>query len=250
MREPRIITMSIASAELSKYAANAMLATRISFMNEMAGYCDAVGADIEEIRKGIGADSRIGSAFLYAGLGYGGSCFPKDLKAIIGYASAHGYDFALLRAVEQVNQQQRERMLDKVRQHFGGDLQGRRFAVWGLSFKPHTDDIREAPAIDIIKGLLAAGSRVSAFDPVAMENARTVLGAPPEVTFAKDRYEALQGADALLLVTEWPVFRKPDFERVKSLLKQPVIFDGRNQYNPESLRKLGLTLYSMGRGQH
>ena len=250
MREPRILTMSIASAELSKYAANAMLATRISFMNEMAGYCDAVGADIEEIRKGIGADSRIGSACLYAGLGYGGSCFPKDLKAIIGCASAQGYDFSLLRAVEQVNQQQRERMLDKVRQHFSGDLQGRRFAIWGLSFKPHTDDIREAPAIDIIKGLLAAGASVSAFDPVAMENARTALGAPPGVTFVKDGYEALLGADALLLVTEWPVFRKPDFERVKSLLKQPVIFDGRNQYNPELLRKQGITLYGMGRGHH
>ena len=250
MREPRMLTMSIASAELSKYAANAMLATRISFMNELAGYCDVVGADIEEIRKGIGADSRIGSAFLYAGLGYGGSCFPKDLKAIIGCAATHGYDFSLLRAVEEVNQQQRERMLEKVRHHFGGNLQGRKFAIWGLSFKPHTDDIREAPAIDIIKGLLASGACVSAFDPVAMENSRDALGHHAEVSFAKDGYEALDGADALLLVTEWPVFRKPDFERVKSLLKQPVIFDGRNQYNPDQLKKLGITLYSMGRGRH
>ncbi len=247
MREPRILTMSIASAELSKYAANAMLATRISFMNELAGYCERVGADIEEIRKGIGSDSRIGSSFLYAGLGYGGSCFPKDLKAIIGCAAEQGYDFSLLRAVEQINRQQGGRMLDKVRRHFGGDLQGRRFAVWGLSFKPHTDDIREAPAIGIIHSLLAAGASVSAFDPVAMENARHALGDHPDVSYAKDGYGALRGADALLLVTEWPVFRKPDFERVLSLLKQPVIFDGRNQYSPDQMRRLGITLYSMGR---
>ena len=250
MREPRILTMRIASAELSKYAANSMLATRISFMNELAGYCDLVGADIEEIRRGIGSDSRIGSAFLYAGLGYGGSCFPKDLKALIGTAATRDYDFSILRAVEEVNHRQRERLLDKVRRHFDGDLAGRRFALWGLSFKPHTDDIREAPAIDLIQGLLADGASVAAFDPAAAANVRKALGDNPAIQYMQERYEALRDADALILVTEWPVFRKPDFDRVKTLLKQPVIFDGRNQYDPAQLARQGFTLYSMGRGRH
>ena len=250
MREPRILTMRVASAELSKYAANAMLATRISFMNELAGYCDLVGADIEEIRRGIGADSRIGSAFLYAGLGYGGSCFPKDLKALIGTAATRDYDFSILRAVEEVNQRQRQRLLDKIRQHFAGDLAGRRFALWGLSFKPHTDDIREAPALDLIRALLDAGASVTAFDPVAAANVRKVLGDNPAIQYVQERYEALRDADALVLVTEWPAFRKPDFERMKTLLRQPVIFDGRNQYDPTQLRRQGFTLYTMGRGRH
>jgi len=250
MREPRILTMRIASAELSKYAANSMLATRISFMNELAGYCDLVGADIEEIRRGIGSDSRIGSAFLYAGLGYGGSCFPKDLKALIGTAATRDYEFSILRAVEEVNQRQRGRLLDKVRRYFDGDLAGRRFALWGLSFKPHTDDIREAPALDLIQGLLADGASVAAFDPAAAGNVRKALGENPAIQYMQERYEALRDADALILVTEWPVFRKPDFDRVKTLLKQPVIFDGRNQYDPVQLARQGFTLYSMGRGRH
>jgi len=250
MREPRILTMRIASAELSKYAANSMLATRISFMNELAGYCDLVGADIEEIRRGIGSDSRIGSAFLYAGLGYGGSCFPKDLKALIGTAASRDYDFSILRAVEEVNHRQRERLLDKVRRHFDGDLAGRRFALWGLSFKPHTDDIREAPALDLIQGLLADGASVAAFDPAAAANVRKALGDNPAIQYMQERYETLRDADALILVTEWPVFRKPDFDRVKTLLKQPVIFDGRNQYDPAQLARQGFTLYSMGRGRN
>ena len=250
MRENRILCMGIASAELTKYAANAMLATRISFMNELAGYCDLVGADIEEIRRGIGADSRIGSAFLYAGLGYGGSCFPKDLKALIGTAATRDYDFSILRAVEEVNQRQRQRLLDKIRQHFAGDLAGRRFALWGLSFKPHTDDIREAPALDLIRALLDAGASVTAFDPVAAANVRKVLGDNPAIQYVQERDEALRDADALVLVTEWPAFRKPDFERMKTLLKQPVIFDGRNQYDPTQLRRQGFTLYTMGRGRH
>jgi len=239
-----LLVMDPESAELTKYAANAMLATRISFMNEVAAICEKVGADVTKVREGIATDSRIGASFLFAGLGYGGSCFPKDVQAIVKTASEHGYDFQIVQAVEEVNKAQRLRMLDKVRTHFGKDLKGRTFALWGLAFKPNTDDMREAPAVTIIEELLKAGAKVRATDPEAIGVARSMFG--DRVEFHAKPYDTLPGADALLVVTEWNEFRRPDFERMKSLMKTPVIFDGRNIYTPPLLAKLGFTYYGIG----
>ena len=246
-REPRIISMSISSAEMTKYAANAMLATRISFMNELANFCESVGADIEEVRHGIGSDKRIGAAFLYPGVGYGGSCFPKDVKALIQSASDRGHNLSILQAVEEVNKKQKYVFFEKICRHFNNDLSGKTFALWGLSFKPQTDDIREAPAIEIIKELVSRGASVKAFDPVGMDNTKALFYGNPNIAFTEDNYSALEGSDAMVLLTEWPQFRKPDFDKIRGLLKEPVIFDGRNQYNPALLRKQGFTYYGIGR---
>jgi len=241
-----IFIMGVRSAELTKYAANAMLATRISFMNELSRLCEISGADIESIRQGIGSDTRIGMPFLYAGLGYGGSCFPKDVKALIQTSKEFGLESKVLKAVEEINHEQRFRFADNVKKHFGGDVKGKTFAVWGLSFKPQTDDMREAPAIDIISVLRDAGARFRAHDPVAMEVAKSIIG-DKSVTYVSNYYDALEGADALLLLTEWNQFRRPDYERMKSLLKQPLIFDGRNQYDPAKMKEIGFTYYCIGR---
>jgi UDPglucose 6-dehydrogenase len=239
-----VMTMDCASAELTKYAANAMLATRISFMNEVANVCEAVGADVDEVRRAIGADKRIGSSFLFPGVGYGGSCFPKDVKAMIHFASQKDYDFRILRAVEEVNSAQKTRLAAKMRSHFG-TLKGRTIAVWGLAFKPRTDDMREAPAIPLIKMLLAEGADVQAYDPEATKVAKGIFG--NKVTFATKNYEALKGADGLAIVTEWSEFRRPDFEKMRKLMRSPVIFDGRNLFEPEQMKQSGFTYYSIGR---
>jgi UDPglucose 6-dehydrogenase len=239
-----IMMMDCASAELCKYAANAMLATRISFMNEVANVCEVVGADVDAVRRAVASDRRIGPAFLFPGVGYGGSCFPKDVKAIIKFASAKNYNFEILHAVESVNERQKVRLLAKMKKQFGS-LGGRRIAVWGLAFKPKTDDMREAPAVPLIEGLLDAGAEVAAYDPEAMKVARSIFGT--RVDFKDKSYDALNGADALAIVTEWNEFREPDWMRIKKALKTPVIFDGRNIYNPEQVRGLGFTYHSMGR---
>jgi len=240
----RIIHMDVASAELTKYAANAMLATRISFMNEIANLCERVGADVSKVRAGIGSDSRIGYPFLYAGCGYGGSCFPKDVQAIIKTAGEHGYDFKIVKAVEDVNASQKFVLFEKVRKHFHNDLAGRTFAIWGLAFKPRTDDMREAPSIYIINALLKAGAKVRAADPEALKEARKTFG--DRITYCAHPLEALDGADALLLVTEWSEFRNPDFEQMKERLKSPVIFDGRNIFPKAELARQGFTYYPIG----
>ncbi len=245
-KSDRIMLMDIPSAELTKYAANAMLATRISFMNELAHLCEAAGADIESVRRGIGSDSRIGNAFLYAGIGYGGSCFPKDVKALAYTMKESGLSAKILHAVEEVNRLQRLLFIDKIVRHMGGDLRGKTFAVWGLSFKPQTDDMREAPSINIINGLRDRGARFRAYDPIAVDHARSILG-DKNIEYLKNNYDALTDADALLLLTEWHHFRKPDFDKMKSLMKNPVIFDGRNQYDPSKMRELGFSYYSIGR---
>ena len=240
-----IIHMDVPSAELTKYAANAMLSTRISFMNEIANICIKVGANVDMVRKGIGSDSRIGSKFLFAGLGYGGSCFPKDVQAVVKTAQAAGYDFRILKAVEAVNETQKRLLFDMVNDHFGGDIKGKRFAVWGLAFKPNTDDMREAPAIVVINNLLAAGAEVTAFDPEAMEECQEHhLGA--KIKYAKNPMETLDGCDALILVTEWNEFRRPDFDEVKRRLIGNVIFDGRNIYSRKTLEGLGFKYYGIG----
>ncbi len=239
-----ILVMDNRSAEMTKYAANALLATRISFVNEVANLCERVGADVASVRRGIGSDRRIGPHFLFPGVGYGGSCFPKDVQAFVKTASDNGMEFSLLRAVEAVNEQQKRVLVDKVVRHFGADLSGRRFALWGLAFKPRTDDMREAPSIPIIEGLLARGAAVRAHDPEAMEMAASIFG--NRISYHRLNYEALEGADALLIVTEWNEFRRPDFPRIKQLLKNPVIFDGRNVYDPQSMRDLGFTYYPIG----
>ncbi|MEW5742466.1 MAG: UDP-glucose/GDP-mannose dehydrogenase family protein [Myxococcota bacterium] len=243
-REARILFMDPRSAELTKYAANAMLATRISFMNDMAALCERLGADVEAVRKGLGSDSRIGSEFLYPGLGYGGSCFPKDVRALLATARDAGLELGLLAAVEATNERQKKSLVEKAVKHFGS-LAGRRFAVWGLSFKPRTDDLREAPALALIEGLLSHGAQVCAFDPVALAAAKRHFG--ERISFAALPYDALAGADALFLATEWNEFRAPDFDRMKALLKTPVIFDGRNVYSPTRLREAGFTWYGVGR---
>jgi UDPglucose 6-dehydrogenase len=240
-----ILVMDNRSAEMTKYAANALLATRISFMNEVANLCERVGADVNLVRRGIGADRRIGPAFLFPGVGYGGSCFPKDVQALIKTAEQYGLDSALLRAVDAVNDRQKHVLVHKVKARFGNDLHGRTFAVWGLSFKPRTDDMREAPSITIVEDLLAAGAKVRVHDPEALREAHRYFG--DRVTYHELNYEALEGADALLIVTEWNEFRRPDFARMKRLLKQPVILDGRNLYEPEEMRELGFAYYSIGR---
>jgi UDPglucose 6-dehydrogenase len=239
-----VMVMDCASAELSKYAANALLATRISFMNEVANVCEAFGANIDEVRKAIGSDRRIGSSFLFAGVGYGGSCFPKDVKAILKFAADKGYDFETLRAVDSVNQRQKARLVAKMQNHFG-NLSGKTIALWGLAFKPRTDDMREAPAITIVERLLAAGARVQAYDPEAGKVARGLFGT--RIHLADKSYDALKGADALAVVTEWNEFREPDFPRMRKLMRSAVIFDGRNIYNPEQMQTHGFAYFSIGR---
>ncbi|HZR24993.1 MAG TPA: UDP-glucose/GDP-mannose dehydrogenase family protein [Vicinamibacterales bacterium] len=239
-----IMVMDTASAELCKYAANAILATRISFMNEVANVCELVGADVDHVRKAMGADRRIGTAFLFPGVGYGGSCFPKDVKAMEKSAADRGYDFKILHAVEAVNQAQKERLVAKMQQHFKS-LSGRTIALWGLAFKPRTDDMREAPAIPIIEKLLAAGATVRAYDPAAAPVAKRIFDG--RIALCERSYDALNGADALAIVTEWNEFREPDFDKMRSLLKAPVVFDGRNIYSPEHMRELGFTYFSIGR---
>jgi UDPglucose 6-dehydrogenase len=239
-----VMIMDTASAELSKYAANSILATRISFMNEIANVCELVGADVDQIRKVIGADRRIGTSFLLPGVGYGGSCFPKDVQALLKSAQDRAYSFKILSAVEDVNAAQKERLVCKMQQHFG-DLRGRTIAVWGLAFKPRTDDMREAPAIVIIERLLTLGARIRAFDPEAAGTARAIFG--DRVTICERSYDALPDADALAVITEWNEFREPDFKRMRQLLRTPVVFDGRNIYSPEHMRALGFTYFSIGR---
>jgi len=239
-----IIFMDIPSAEMTKYAANSMLATKISFMNDIANLCEIMGADVNKVRQGIGSDARIGHKFIYPGIGYGGSCFPKDVKALIKTASENGYKMQVLQAVEGVNEAQKEVLFSKVMKHFGNDLKGKKFAIWGLSFKPKTDDMREAPSLVIIEKLLAEGATVSAYDPVAIAEAKHSLG--DTITYAKDQFEALVDADALLVVTEWPEFCSPSFEVVGRLLKQKVIFDGRNIYDPSEMKEIGFTYHCIG----
>ena len=239
-----ILAMDNVSAELTKYASNAMLALRISFMNEVANLCDAAGADVEMVRKGMATDSRIGPAFLFPGLGYGGSCFPKDVKAIEHTAREHGSPMEIVAAVERVNARQKMIMLPRMEKALGG-LEGRKIAVWGVAFKPRTDDIREAPALFLIEGLIAKGAIVSAYDPKAMDHAKGSL--PASVRWAKNGYDALEGADALLLATEWNEFREPDFTRMKSLMRRHLIFDGRNIFNPKTVKALGFEYVGVGR---
>ncbi|MGO4288431.1 UDP-glucose dehydrogenase family protein [Chitinophaga sp. RAB17] len=239
-----ILFMDIASAEMTKYAANAMLATRISYMNDIANLCGLVGADINQVRKGIGSDPRIGKHFLYPGMGYGGSCFPKDVKALMQTGREYGYQLRILDAVEAVNEDQKKVIFHKVLRHFDGDLKDKKFAVWGLSFKPNTDDMREAPSLVLIRHLLDAGAVVSVYDPVAMEEALPYLGS--SVTFADDMYAAAEDAAAILLVTEWNAFRMPDWKRLHSLMATPLLFDGRNIYDDVQLVKQGFTYYGIG----
>ncbi|MEI7703027.1 MAG: UDP-glucose/GDP-mannose dehydrogenase family protein [Deltaproteobacteria bacterium] len=242
--EQPILFMDRRSSELTKYAANAMLATRISFMNDVAALCERVGADVDHVRRGMGSDKRIGYPFLFPGVGFGGSCFPKDVRALMTMARAVGLDFDLLRSVERVNERQKRTLLEKAQKHFGS-LQGLTFAVWGLAFKPKTDDMREAPAITIIEGLLGNGAKVRVHDPVAHEVAAAIFGT--RVEFSPDPYAAAAGADALVLVTEWNEFRQPDFDRLKKAMKQPVLFDGRNVWDPRKVREMGFTYQGIGR---
>lgn len=240
-----VIFMDEKSAELTKYAANAFLATKITFMNEIANLCELLGADVDKVRIGIGSDDRIGKRFLFPGIGYGGSCFPKDVQAIAKSASDVGYNFALLQAVMEVNEKQKTIIIPKILEYFGGSLKGKKIALWGLAFKPDTDDIREAPALYIIEELLKAGAEVTAFDPEAMNNVKKLLGT--KINFTENHYDALQGADALVIATEWQLFRNPDFEKITATLKNKVIFDGRNLYDNQSMKELGFTYYSIGR---
>jgi UDPglucose 6-dehydrogenase len=239
-----IMLMDCASAELCKYAANAMLATRISFMNEVANVCEAVGADVDQVRRAVAADRRIGASFLFPGVGYGGSCFPKDVKAMLKFAAEKDYAFEILEAVEAVNERQKLRLLGKVQKHFGS-LKGKRLAIWGLAFKPRTDDMREAPSVPLIRGFLEGGAAVQAYDPEAMGVARGIFGS--KIAYADNGYSALTGADALVIVTEWNEFREPDFARMRKLMRGAVIFDGRNLYKPEQIRAHGFTYTSIGR---
>jgi UDPglucose 6-dehydrogenase len=239
-----IMMMDTASAELCKYAANSILATRISFMNEIANVCERVGADVDQVRKAIGADRRIGTSFLFPGVGYGGSCFPKDVKALLKSAEDRGYEFKILEAVEAVNDRQKARLVEKMAAHFG-TLQGRQIALWGLAFKPRTDDMREAPAITIVERLLELGATVRAYDPEAAATAKRLFDG--RITICDKGYDTLTGADALAIVTEWNEFREPDFTKMRQLLKSPVVFDGRNIYSPEQMRALGFTYFSIGR---
>jgi UDPglucose 6-dehydrogenase len=242
----RILFMDIASAEVTKYAANAMLATRISFMNQMALFCELVGADVNNVRLGIGSDQRIGRAFLYPGPGYGGSCFPKDVKAIIRTADDLGLSLDVLKSVEAVNECQKLVVLSKVQRYLGNDLSGRTVGLWGLAFKAETDDMRESPTIPLIEGLLAAGARVQAHDPKATDSAREIF--KDRVMYAADPYSAAHGADALCVMTEWLLYRNPDFERVRNLVRRPLLVDGRNLYEPERMKALGFEYHGIGRG--
>lgn len=242
-----ILFMDPLSSEMTKYAANAMLATKISFMNELSRLCEKAGADVERVRSGIGSDPRIGQAFLYAGIGYGGSCFPKDVKALIKTGKDFDEKLLILDAVEEVNALQKKRYVQKVFARLGNDLKGKKIALWGLSFKPGTDDLREAPSLEVIEALTRAGAEVVAHDPVSIEHAKPMLEKNPKVSFAENPYDALKGAAALCVVTEWKPFREPDFEKMKSLMKEPIIFDGRNIYDPMRVGKKGMELHSIGR---
>ena len=244
----RLIVMDIRSAELTKYAANAMLATKISFINELAGIAERVGADIEQVRRGIGSDSRIGSAFIYPGAGYGGSCFPKDVQALVRTASSVGAASSVLEAVEDVNRRQKQVLFERLEAHFSGDLGGKTVAVWGLAFKPNTDDMREAPSRVLLERLWQAGARVRAYDPVAMGETRRIYGERADLVLCRSAPEALRGADVLAIVTEWQEFRSPDFDAMREALGHPVIVDGRNLYDPALMRRLGFTYYGIGRG--
>jgi UDPglucose 6-dehydrogenase len=240
-----IMVMDCSSAELCKYAANAMLATRISFMNEIANVCDLFGADVDRVRQAVGSDKRIGTSFLFPGVGYGGSCFPKDVKALTRFSSDKKYDFKILKAVDAVNEYQKRVLVKKIEAHFGNGLKGKTIAIWGLAFKPKTDDMREAPAIPIIEALLAKGAKIQAYDPEAMKVAKSIFG--NKIAFFTKNYDALKNADALAVVTEWQEFREPDFARIKKLMRTPVIFDGRNIYQPDQMKALGFTYTSIGR---
>lgn len=240
-----IIFMDVKSAELTKYAANSFLATKITFMNEIANMCELLGADVDMVRKGVGTDTRIGKRFLFAGIGYGGSCFPKDVQALARSANEVNYDFKILNSVMAVNDRQKEKMIEPLKDYFKGDLSGKTIAIWGLSFKPYTDDIREAPALENIAKLLSLGAKVKVYDPEAMENVQEIFG--DKIYFAQDEYDALVDADALMIMTEWPVFRTPEFERVVENLKNNVIFDGRNLYELAQMEELGFTYFSIGR---
>ena len=240
-----VLIVDTRTAEMLKYAANAFLAARISFMNEIANLCEEVGANVDQIRKGLATDARIGPAFLFPGVGFGGSCFPKDIRALIDTGRQHQYEMKVLEAVDSVNRNQASRFVDKVLRHFAGDLRDKRIGVWGLAFKPRTNDMRDAPAIKIIEDLLAEGAAVTAYDPEAMDVAKQLFG--NRVQLASSNYGCVEGADALLIVTEWQAFRNPSFDRMKSTMRQPVIFDGRNIYDPAHLRQLGFTYYSVGR---
>lgn len=246
----RLMVMDIKSAELTKYAANAMLATRISFMNELANLAEKVGADIEHVRKGIGSDKRIGYHFLYAGCGYGGACFPKDVRALKHTGEEHDLPLKVLQAVEEVNDRQKSVLLNKITKRFGNNLKGKHFALWGLAFKPGTDDMREATSRVVIEGLWARGATISAFDPVAIEEAKRIYGARPNLSFSENPKLALEGADALIIVTEWKAFKSPDFNLIKSSLKSPVIFDGRNLFEPKDMSSIGIEYHGIGRSNH
>jgi UDPglucose 6-dehydrogenase len=240
-----VIFMDEKSAELTKYAANSFLATKITFMNEIANLCELLGADVDMVRKGIGTDSRIGKRFLFSGIGYGGSCFPKDVQALAKSAKDVDYDFGILNAVMDINHTQKTKLVPKIKEYFGGSLQGKTIAMWGLAFKPNTDDIREAPALENISELIGEGAKIQAFDPEAMDNVKGLIG--NKITYAENQYDVLHGADVLLIVTEWPVFRSPDFEKVKLLLANNAIFDGRNLYKPTDMKKNGIEYFSIGR---
>ena len=240
-----IIFMDERSAELTKYAANSFLATKITFMNEVANLCELLGADVDAVRRGVGTDSRIGKRFLFAGIGYGGSCFPKDVQALAKSSSEANYDFKILNSVMEINEKQKTKLIPKVKAYFNNDLKGKTIALWGLAFKPYTDDIREAPALYNINALLQEGAKVRAYDPEAMDNVKNLLG--DKIFFAENEYEALEGADALFIATEWPIFRTPEFGRIGSQLKNKVIFDGRNLYQPGMMNDLGFEYHSIGR---
>lgn len=244
-----LIVMDLRSSEMTKYAANSMLATRISFMNQMANLCELTGADVMKVMRGIGSDSRIGPKFLFPGVGFGGACFPKDVRALIKTSNDCGYQFSILEQVLDVNRKQRILFLDRIKNYFGTDLKGKHFAVWGLSFKANTDDMREAPAVTILRGLTEQGATCAAYDPKAIENAERIFNGNGSIAFGRNQYDVLKGADALLLLTEWLSFREPDFERMKGLMKAPLIFDGRNQYNPATLARQGFTYICIGRGR-
>ena len=252
MNHEKLQVMALRDAELTKYAANAMLATKISFMNEIANLCDLMGVDVENVRRGIGSDSRIGYSFIYPGAGYGGSCFPKDVKAIISMAQQHKFDPMLLNAVEGRNQRQKELLFNKISKFYGGDLSSKRFGIWGLAFKPGTDDMREASSLVLISKLIESGASVTAYDPVATENTKSILPkewqASGKLKFVDYQYDALKGADAMVLMTEWKRFRQPDFSAIADLMNKPVIFDGRNQYEPMNMTEKGFTYFGIGRG--
>lgn len=240
-----ILVMDVASAEMTKYAANAMLATKISFMNDIANLCERLGVDVAQVRQGIGSDSRIGYSFIFPGPGYGGSCFPKDVQAIVKTGEQHGYKLEILSAVESVNNRQKKVLFDKLKRYYGDELKNKTIAVWGLAFKPNTDDMREAPSIVLIKNLIAEGCKVKAYDPEAAKEAYKIFG--DKIEYVKKQYDALEGADALVIVTEWNEFRRPDFDKIKSLLNQPIIMDGRNLFDPKKMAQMGFTYEGIGR---